>query len=188
MAISQVEISANNSLYPDGDLAQMLFFVPIRCCPDDFMVFNNGHLDNTGVQCTKGCDRCQVIFNLNVECPTGGFRNITNLDLKTDSDKASVICHEVDGRLAPMTVGKLALQGKVEAKCIARLGIGKSHARWRLGTNVVCMPHDKGIFFRFKSNGLIPIDWLISKIQQRYNQLIKSSKDSTSSGLPESSI
>lgn len=174
MAISLVDIWTNESSYPDADLAQMLFMVPIEACPDDFDM--PGHPTDDGI-CIKGCERCEAIFDLDITCPFGSYTDITNLDLKKldGSCLANVVELFVDGEQAPLPVGKLSApklrncdpyETSVKIICHARFGYGTDHARWRYCTTVVCLPHRDGTLFRFKMNGQLSSGWLLAKVDQ----------------------
>lgn len=166
MAIRRVDLLVNESLYRDPALSNNLNFVPIRCNPDDFC-FSEICL------CEDGCEKCQVVFDLNVECPPGELRSITNFDLiKRDSTaKAEVVHHVVNGEKSPLPLGKLSLIGNVEVVCYARLGLSSTHCCFRPTTNVVCFPEGDGIRVEFKLKRKVDPEWLMDRIRAKYEEL-----------------
>jgi DNA-directed RNA polymerase II subunit RPB3 len=167
MAIRRVDVTVNESLYRDPNLSNNLNFIPIRANPDDFCFTKD-------CSCEDGCEKCQVIFDLKIECPLGELRTITNFDLRkrNPSDKAEVVRHVVDGKERPLPMGKLSLIGNVEAVCYARLGLATDHCCFRPTTNVVCLPDDDGIKFKFNLKRKVDPEWLMERIRGKFAELI----------------
>lgn len=176
MAFSVVQFERNQGLRSDGEVSRDMFFLPIHCNPDDFKLHEecSCYDPNDEDKEDTGCDRCQVIYDLDVLVPLGELRNVTTFDLKKRNPeaKAEILNYVVAGepRATPFT--KLGLRNPVadsvgiKATCKARLGFGDKHARWRYCQVVVALPHDDGTKFIINMDGQLPADYVIRKAQE----------------------
>lgn len=122
LTIDLVEFESNTSVLADEFIAHRLGLVPlISDLVDEFQ-------DARECDCTGVCPRCSVVLNLNVRCELdqSSHREVTTDDL--------ISSHETivpaQGTSGPILLLKLARGQEIKARCIARRGIAKEHAKW----------------------------------------------------------
>lgn len=115
MAIDEVEIVANDSVMYAEILSHSLGLVPLRTA--------DGYLMPDECKCKEGqCSRCSVELTLKQEGPA----TVTSGDLKSSDKKVVPVSSSI-----PLV--KLEKGQKLEFTAIARLGLGKAHAKWQPG-------------------------------------------------------
>lgn len=116
LAIDEVNIYDNTSFLFDEQLALRLGLIPIKA---DTSLFNFPEECSCG---GEGCPSCQLPMTLNAEGP----RVVYSGDLVTEDPGAGPVDTTVP-------IVELKEKHKVIIEAIARLGIGRSHAKWQVG-------------------------------------------------------
>lgn len=114
LAIDAVDFLTNDSVLWDEVIAHRLALLPL--------VFDAKNYDLPGeCKCEgKGCSRCQVVLALDKKGPATVFSK----DLKSSADDVSPLFQDMP--IAELTEGQ-----KLKLEAIARLGIGRTHAKWQ---------------------------------------------------------
>ncbi|MFQ6063237.1 MAG: DNA-directed RNA polymerase subunit D [Methanosarcinales archaeon] len=116
LAIDEVDIYYNNSVLFDEQLALRLGLIPLKA-DTDLLVFPDE------CDCDGGCSKCQVFLTLNVEGPKTVYSEEL---ISADPDVV-----EVADKKIPIV--KLKEDQTIMLNAIARLGIGRDHAKWQSG-------------------------------------------------------
>jgi len=115
MAIDEVEFVANDSVMYDEILSHSLGLVPLRTA--------DGYLMPDECKCKEGrCSKCSVDLILKREGPG----TVTSGELKPSDKKVVPVS-------ASIPLVKLEKGQKLEFTAIARLGLGRAHAKWQPG-------------------------------------------------------
>ena len=165
LAINKVTIYQNESLYLDAHVANMMTLIPIAADPDNYLFRKDC--------CEGGCHKCRALFEIDITCPKGKLLNVTNHTMrKISNNDAMVKRYKVLGQPAPFTIAKMSLAGRLHLQCEAELGIARSHAKWRHGPVVICLPEEGGNhLFKIESNGQLTMDKLLTKIREKLDKL-----------------
>lgn len=121
MAIDLVEIASNTSVLADEFIAHRLGLVPL--VSDAVEEFRDGR----ECGCMGSCQNCSVELTLNVRCSEDHTQDVTTAELL--SAHRSVVPVKPDSGDQILLV-KLRKNQEIKAKCIAKKGIGKEHAKW----------------------------------------------------------
>lgn len=144
-AIDMVEISINTTVLPDEFLAHRLGMIPLLSM-DTAKVL----IDQRECSCEDGCDRCSVELSLDALCTSDrGAMLVTSKDLIRSNTIANMYSDEsVFGPVAPrhpdfgkpvgqddpnangVVIVQLRKGQHIKARCIARKGFAKEHAKW----------------------------------------------------------
>lgn len=142
VAIDIVEIDSNTSVLPDEFIAHRLGMIPLvsaNC--DEAMRYSRE------CTCESFCQFCAVILELNIRCETTGehldvtsnhlefipLRN--NYDDQGDeiSKRPENFGYPVgknDPNVPPVLIARIGKGQEIRARCIAKKGIAKEHAKW----------------------------------------------------------
>lgn len=113
MAIDEVEFIANDSAMHDEVIAHRLAMVPLQTPP-------KGYALPWDCGCREGrCSKCSVTLTLNREGPA----EVMSGDLKSSDGEASPVSGTIP-------ILKLLEGQRLELRAVARLGLGKQHAKW----------------------------------------------------------
>lgn len=116
MAIDEVELKANDSAMYDEILAHRLALVPLHTPL-------KGYALPSECGCREGrCPKCSVDLTLKLEGPT----TATSGNLKSSDEEVKPVSGSV-------SLIKLEKGQKLELNAVARLGLGKGHAKWQPG-------------------------------------------------------
>lgn len=135
IAIEMVEIVENTSVLNDQFLAHRLGLVPLRS------VVADEHFEySRDCDCEEHCEKCSVMFTLNVRNDGDEPLLVTSAHLVSNSaDVYPIIEEEID----PITIVKLGKNQEISLTAIAKKGIGKEHAKWNpTGTVVMQQLYD----------------------------------------------
>ncbi|ORD99648.1 RPB3 [Hepatospora eriocheir] len=110
VAVEFIEVSENTSIFEDEVLANRIGLIPINTSDD--LVFPEE------CDCESYCERCSIIFNIDV----------TNNDLTNMNVYGNDMISNSDANVHNSLICKLAYKQKVKIKAIARKGIG--HAKY----------------------------------------------------------
>ncbi|KAL5528446.1 hypothetical protein ACEPAF_7582 [Sanghuangporus sanghuang] len=146
IAIDIVEIETNTSVLPDEFIAHRLGMVPLMSTNCDESIRYN-----RDCTCDEYCDFCSVKLMLNVSCTEGSG----NLDVTSEhldvvppdyariaesidagdevSKRSEKFGHPVgqgDASINPVLLCKIRAGQEIKARCIAKKGIAKEHAKW----------------------------------------------------------
>jgi len=114
VAIDLVEIERNNTVLPDEVLAHRLGLIPI---------YSKRELKyKSECDCSGFCDQCSITFEIDVVHLDDTLRVVSTRDIVCASEDVNI-------RSGPV-IAKLAKDQGLKVKCIARKGIGKTHAKW----------------------------------------------------------
>jgi len=117
MAIDDVIIVENTSAMNDEILAHRLGLIPLKTDLKTYVL-----PEDCTCKSDLGCNRCRVILTLEVEAGDS-LREVYSDDLKPE-DPATI-------PIGGIPVVKLTPGQKVKLEAYARLGRGKSHAKWQ---------------------------------------------------------
>jgi len=118
IAIDEVNIYENTSVVYDEQLALRLGLIPLKTDLESYVL-------RSECKCENGCPSCQVSLTLSVEGP----KVVYSSDL-VSSDKKIVPAH------GKIPIVKLTEGQKLVLEAIARLELGREHAKWQ--TVVAC--------------------------------------------------
>ena len=130
MAIDIVEIEENTSALHDEFLAHRCGLIPLVSVDIDNFVYLNQ------CQCMyANCDKCSVMFDLNVHNTTNDIYEVTSADIfPKRNDGSTVAVKFVDGKTGepqdPITIMKLGKFQQLNFRLLARKGTGRQHAKW----------------------------------------------------------
>ncbi|KAI0081215.1 RBP11-like subunits of RNA polymerase [Panus rudis PR-1116 ss-1] len=145
VAIDMVEIRSNTTVLPDEYIAHRLGMIPlVSSTCDESMRYTR---DCT---CLNGCAYCTVILDINVSCSVAGeTMNITSNHLEVVSqqdsfelemnpgdelskrpDNFGMPVGKSDGSSEPILICKIRKGQELSARCVAKKGIAKEHAKW----------------------------------------------------------
>jgi DNA-directed RNA polymerase subunit D len=114
LAISTVDFTSNDSVMYDEVLAHRLALVPLVFDPKNYNMPNECKCEG------KGCGQCQVVLALDKKGPA----TVYSKDLKSSAD-------DVKPLLPDIPIVDLAEGQRLKLEAIAKLGIGKVHAKWQ---------------------------------------------------------
>ena len=140
-----VEISVNTTVLPDEFLAHRLGMIPLLSM-DAYKVL----IDQRDCSCEDGCDRCSVELTLDALCTSDrGSMSVTSKDLVRSNTIANMYSDEsMFGPVAPrhpdfgkpvghddpnangIVIVQMRKGQQIKARCIARKGFAKEHAKW----------------------------------------------------------
>lgn len=118
MAVDEVMVIENSSVLPDEVLAHRLGFIPLKT---DLETYNLP--EECPCKSELGCNLCRVSLALDVEA-TESVRTIYSGDLVTENPDIRPVKDNIP-------IVKLAPDQKIKLEAYARLGKGKTHAKWQ---------------------------------------------------------
>jgi DNA-directed RNA polymerase subunit D len=124
LAIDDVVMIDNSSVVHDEAVAHRLGMIPLRT---DLKRFVMPH--NCDCRSTLGCSKCRVLLVLDSEA-TERTRIVTSGELKSEDEEVKPVSNEIP-------ILTLAPGQKVKFEAYARLGNGKSHAKWQPTSSAV---------------------------------------------------
>ena len=127
MAIDLVEFESNTSVLADEFIAHRLGLVPLASQRvKDFRY-------NRDCNCSQYCTNCSVELVLNVRHEGEGTRDVTTADFISSHDHVKPVKFQSatgDETGKNILLVKLRKGQELRAKCIAKKGVGKEHAKW----------------------------------------------------------
>lgn len=124
LAIDDVVMIDNSSVVHDEAVAHRLGMIPLRT---DLKRFVMPH--DCDCKSTLGCSKCRVLLVLDSEA-TERTRIVTSGELKSEDEEIKPVSNEIP-------ILTLAPGQKVKFEAYARLGNGKSHAKWQPTSSAV---------------------------------------------------
>lgn len=124
LAIDDVVMIDNSSVVHDEAVAHRLGMIPLRT---DLKRFVMPH--NCDCKSTLGCSKCRVLLVLDSEA-TERTRIVTSGELKSEDEEVKPVSNEIP-------ILTLAPGQKIKFEAYARLGNGKSHAKWQPTSSAV---------------------------------------------------
>jgi DNA-directed RNA polymerase subunit D len=124
LAIDDVVMIDNSSVVHDEAVAHRLGMIPLRT---DLKRFVMPH--DCDCKSTLGCSKCRVLLVLDSEA-TERTRIVTSGELKSEDEEVKPVSSEIP-------ILTLAPGQKVKFEAYARLGNGKSHAKWQPTSSAV---------------------------------------------------
>ena len=124
LAIDDVVMIDNSSVVHDEAVAHRLGMIPLRT---DLKRFVMPH--NCDCRSTLGCSKCRVLLVLDSEA-TERTRIVTSGELKSEDEEVKPVSNEIP-------ILTLAPGQKIKFEAYARLGNGKSHAKWQPTSSAV---------------------------------------------------
>lgn len=116
MAIDEVEFLVNDSAMYDEVIAHRLAMIPIKTP-------SKGYKMPEKCGCKEGrCPQCSVEFRVKAQGPA----TVTSADLKSSDEEVVPVSPDIP-------IVKLEKGQRLEFTAIARLGLGKNHAKWQPG-------------------------------------------------------
>jgi DNA-directed RNA polymerase subunit D len=129
-AIDDVVILENSSVMHDEAIAHRLGLIPLRTDLERFVM---PHLCDC--KSTLGCSKCRVLLVLDAESQDK-TKVITSAELISEDEVVKPVNNEIP-------IVSLAPAQKLKFEAYARLGTGKSHAKWQ-PTSVAVVKDGKG--------------------------------------------
>ena len=117
-AIDDVVVLENSSVMHDEAIAHRLGLIPLRTDLERFVMPHNCDCNST-----LGCSKCRVLLVLDTESQDK-TKVITSADLISEDDVVKPVSSEIP-------IVSLAPGQKLKFEAYARLGTGKSHAKWQ---------------------------------------------------------
>lgn len=117
-AIDDVVVLENSSVMHDEAIAHRLGLIPLRTDLERFVMPHNCDCNST-----LGCSKCRVLLVLDAESQDK-TKVITSADLISEDDVVKPVNSEIP-------IVSLAPGQKLKFEAYARLGTGKSHAKWQ---------------------------------------------------------
>ena len=157
MAIDDVMILENNSVMYDEILAHRLGLIPVTTDP----TYNLP--EDCSCKSELGCEKCRASFSLEVEASDpaevvySSQLKPENSDVRPVSDKIPIV--------------KLAQGQKIKLEAYARLGRGRSHAKWQSVSAATYSydPKAKAYSFMVESTGTIPPEKIVLEAARLIN-------------------
>ncbi len=118
LAIDDIVMIDNSSVVHDEAIAHRLGMVPLNT---DLKRFVMRH--ECDCKSTLGCSKCRVLLTLDAEA-TEKTRIVTSGELKSEDEGVKPVSNEIP-------ILTLAPGQKIKFEAYARLGNGKSHAKWQ---------------------------------------------------------
>lgn len=118
MAIDEIVMLENSSILQDETIAHRLGLVPLKTDLDSYNL-----PEECQCQSEFGCNLCRVTLALDAEAKEGS-RAIYSGDLKSESQTVVPVSDKVP-------ILKLARDQRIRLEAYARLGKGKTHAKWQ---------------------------------------------------------
>ena len=118
LAIDDVVMIDNSSVVHDEAVAHRLGMIPLHTDLKRFMMPND-----CDCKSTLGCSKCRVLLVLDAEA-VERTRIVTSGELKSEDEEAKPVSNEIP-------ILTLAPGQKIKFEAYARLGTGKSHAKWQ---------------------------------------------------------
>jgi DNA-directed RNA polymerase subunit D len=118
LAIDDVVMIENSSVVHDEAVAHRLGMIPLHT---DLKRFVMPH--DCDCKSTLGCSKCRVLLVLDAEAPER-TRIVTSGELKSEDEEVKPVSDDIP-------IITLAPGQKIKFEAYARLGNGKSHAKWQ---------------------------------------------------------
>jgi DNA-directed RNA polymerase subunit D len=118
MAIDEVVMIENSSILQDEIIAHRLGLIPLKTDLDSYNL-----PEKCPCKSELGCNLCRVTLTLDVESKEG-TRTVHSDELKSENPDIVPVSDKIP-------IIKLAKEQKLRLEAYARLGKGKSHAKWQ---------------------------------------------------------
>lgn len=122
MAIDDVFIVENQSALFDELLAHRLGLIPLKTDLKSYVL-----PEECSCKSDLGCSKCRVTLTLNVQAPKDKGMTVYSGDLKSENPKVVPVSDKIP-------IVKLASKQKVKIEAYGKLGLGKTHAKWKAVT------------------------------------------------------
>lgn len=165
LAIDDVVILENSSVMHDEALAHRLGLIPLRTDPKRFVM---PHECDCGS--ALGCSKCRVLLVLDAEA-TDKTKVVTSAELVSDDETVKPVSKDI-----PVVV--LAPSQKLKFEAYARLGTGKSHAKWQPAPVAVVKDgkDENEIILVIETNGALTAEEILRESAERLHSKIKGFK------------
>ena len=140
LAIDTVEVQQNDSVLHDEMLVHRIGLIPIQTYvghnPKSRQSIARKLVAPRDCTCDSNCDKCSVIFSLTARCTDASRMTVTSHHLTNEMSIDDVgyqvePVHTPNSKdTYPIVIVELARGQEIRLRCIARVGIGKEHARW----------------------------------------------------------
>jgi len=118
MAIDEIVMVENSSVLQDETIAHRLGLIPLRTDLDSYNL-----PEECPCRSEFGCNLCRVTLALDVEAKEGSI-TIFSSDLRSESQTVVPVSDKIP-------IAKLAKEQKIRLEAYARLGKGRTHAKWQ---------------------------------------------------------
>lgn len=118
MAIDEVVIIENSSIFQDETIAHRLGLIPLKTDLDSYNL-----PEECPCKSEFGCNLCRVTFTLDVEAKEG-TRTVYSGEFKSENPNVIPVSDKIP-------IAKLAKEQKLRLEAYIRLGKGKNHAKWQ---------------------------------------------------------
>ncbi|MGD0329408.1 MAG: DNA-directed RNA polymerase subunit D [Nitrososphaeria archaeon] len=121
MAIDDVVILENTSSFYDEVISHRLGLIPLKTPVDKYLLSSE-----CDCKSALGCPKCRVLFVLDAEA-TDRVREVYSAELVSEDEEVKPVSQNIP-------ILKLAPGQKIKLEAYAKLGRGKSHAKWQVAS------------------------------------------------------
>lgn len=170
LAIDDVVILENSSVMHDEALAHRLGLIPLRTDPGRFVM---AHECDCGS--TLGCSKCRVLLVLDAEA-TDKTKVVTSAEIVSEDEMVKPVSKDIP-------IIALAPTQKLKFEAYARLGTGKSHAKWQPTSAAVVRDgrDEDEIILMLESTGALTAEEILKQALDRLQSKIKNFKQAAGS-------
>ncbi len=170
LAIDDVVMLENSSVMHDEAVAHRLGLIPLRTDPGRFVMPHE-----CDCKSTLGCSKCRVLLVLDSEA-SDKSKVVLSGELVSEDELVKPVSNEI-----PIVV--LAPSQKLKFEAYARLGTGKSHAKWQPTSAAVVKDgkDDDEVILLIESNGALTAEEILLSAAERLASKIKAFKQLASS-------
>jgi len=170
LAIDDVVMLENSSVMHDEAVAHRLGLIPLRTDPGRFVMPHE-----CDCKSTLGCSKCRVLLVLDSEA-SDKSKVVLSGELVSEDELVKPVSKEI-----PIVV--LAPSQKLKFEAYARLGTGKSHAKWQPTSAAVVKDgkDDDEVILLIESNGALTAEEILLSAAERLASKIKAFKQAASS-------
>jgi len=118
MAIDDIFIFDNSSVFPDEELAMRVGFIPFTTDLKKYKL-----PEKCECKSDLGCSHCRVVITLDVSADTSP-RTVYSRDLVSEDPNIKPVSPDI-------VIAKLAPKQAIKFEAYARLGVGNIHAKWQ---------------------------------------------------------
>ncbi|KAI9907363.1 hypothetical protein PsorP6_004650 [Peronosclerospora sorghi] len=134
LAIDLVSIEINTSVMTDEFLAHRLGMIPLNF-DGDLENFRKRFVYSQDCDCDENCPNCSVEFSLDVTADNNNVLSVTSEALKSSDPYIRPVNFSSEEELnntqdTGVIIAKLGSGQRLRLSAIAKLGIGKEHAKW----------------------------------------------------------
>ncbi|MGB9622388.1 MAG: DNA-directed RNA polymerase subunit D, partial [Candidatus Bathyarchaeia archaeon] len=156
MAIDDIFIFDNSSVFPDEELAMRVGFIPFITDLKKYTL-----PEKCDCKSDLGCSHCRAVITLDVSADTSP-RTVYSGDLVSEDPSVKPVSPDI-------VIAKLAPKQAIKFEAYARLGVGNTHAKWQ-PVSMCVYKHETGgdengdlFVFTVESTGCLKPEEIVSE-------------------------